>query len=112
MSKYLLIKLTDNWITNEQIKAIARYYLGDKDCEIIENGVTPIVAVRNVPREYYDKEGDKFLEYLKESLATQIGTFLMENGYLAFFKEKKHDKVMIRASLNIIDERSDENDLR
>ena len=112
MGKYLAIKLTDNWITNEQIKSLVRYHMEDYDVKIFES--TPIMGVRQIPREAYEHHGESLTEFMKEKLALDIGKHLMEEGYIQFSKEtssegKKLDIVRLTALLNVINEKENEN---
>ena len=113
MNKYLVIKLTNNWIANEQIKSLLNYYMKDYDVRIFES--TPVMGVRQIPREAYEHHGESLIEFVKEKLALDIGKHLMEEGYIQFSKEtssngKKLDTVRLTALLNVINEKEKEND--
>lgn len=108
MDKYLVIKLTDSWITNAQIKSIVKYHLEDYDVEFLKT--TPICGVRQIPREAYEHHGESLVEFMKEKLALGIGECLMKEGFITFSEEtstngKKLDTVRLMALLNVIDEK-------
>lgn len=112
MGKYLVIKLTDNWITNEQIKSIVKCHLEDYDVKIFES--TPIMGVRQIPREAYEHHGESLVEFMKEKLALDIGELLMKEGFITFSEEtsregKKLDIVRLTALLNVVNEKEKEN---
>lgn len=113
MDKYLVIKLTDNWITNEQIKTIVKCHLEDYDVEFLKT--TPICGVRQIPREAYEQDGESLVDFMKEKLALSIGELLMKEGFIRFSEEtstngKKLDIVRLIASMDVIEEKESKND--
>lgn len=83
--KYLVVKLTDSWITNEQIKSSLHYHLRDYDVKIFES--TLAIGVRHIPREAYEHHDESLIEFIKEKLAYGLGEYLLKNDCIRFTME-------------------------
>lgn len=80
MKKYLVIELTDNFITNAHIEAAIQYQLGRYGGTLVKPGACFMCAQRAIPKEDMHLEG--LMDDVKASIARAIAADLLELGLL------------------------------
>lgn len=108
MSKYLVLKLTGDWITNKQNKARIEYLLqGVPNVEILNDVVIPLSCSKIIPEEesrYF--EGNKFLKTrTKAAIEMEFGQFLVDKGFITFEEKSNNLGTEIVGSVFVIKER-------
>ena len=91
MANYLVIKLSGNWIKQEQNKMRIRMRLkGLGGVELLEKSAISCMATRLEDKKILDECPD-CKDHIKESMSRDIGLFLAENGLIAF---EESDRIM------------------
>ena len=106
MANYLVIKLSGNWIEQEQNKKRIQILLQGLDgVAVLEKAAVKCQAAKLVMKEMLYSCGDGLKDRIKTELCRDIGEFLEGQGCVTF-EEKDHDKyaTAIFASVVVIKE--------
>lgn len=104
-NKYLVIKLTGNWIDNEQITGRLKFFLQDVPCaEILENAVAECNTAKRITKEQLQVvNDDKFYKkFIKKHIAAELGDFLFGQGLINFDERNDGFITEIVGSVSVI----------
>lgn len=107
-NKYLVIKLSDDWIKNEQLSVVLKRYAKQFGASVLENAIVPLTVSRAISTEtlsdanYYEA----IKEFTKKEMAIKIADYLMEQDYVRFDRERiGEDLVLLRATVGVVKEK-------
>lgn len=106
MSKYLLIKMTDDWVQNEHIKKAVKYEVDIRGGSIVKNGLISVSAASSMLEEELELYPRYQIEpYQKQLIANEIGRFLLDNNLIRIEEMKQLGKIVLKGSVIVVDER-------
>lgn len=103
----IAVRLTDNWIKNEQIRAALRYALEKIGVEDIDNANLLIHAKQSIPKEIIPTEKDDFWDYIKRNIAADIGMLLLQRNLIKFETEEDFHVIHITGTLNVVEDNAE-----
>lgn len=103
----IAVRLTDNWIKNEQIRAALRYALEKIGVEDIDNANLLIHAKQSIPKEIIPKDKDDFWDYIKRHIAVDMGMLLLQRNLIEFETEEDCDVIHITGTLNVVEDKTE-----
>ena len=104
-NKYLVIKLTGNWIDNEQITGRLKFVLQDVPCaEVLENAVVECNASKLLTEEQLQAVNDEksYKEFIKKHISAEFGDFFLGQGLINFVEKKDKFTTQIIGSVFVI----------
>lgn len=114
-NKYLVIKLSGNWIENEQITGRLKYVLRDVPCaEVLENAAVKCYAAKYIAKEQLQAVNDETAYKLavKKQISDEIGNFLFGQNIIKFIETRDKFTVEIVGSCLVIKEGGADNEQR
>lgn len=103
----IAVRLTDDWIKNEQIRAALRYALEKIGVEDIDNANLLIHSKQSIPKEIIPTDKDDFLDYIKRHIAADIGKLLLQRNLIKFETEEDRDVIHITGTLNVVEDNTE-----
>lgn len=92
----------DEAFSNDSVQSIVYWDGYIAALKAVRDRICLIAADRKMLREYADQEHKKFV---KESIAAEIGRYLMESGFIHFGEDTEGDLVKILGAFHVVDER-------
>lgn len=108
MNNVIVIKLTDNWITNEQIKVGINQMLQKYGLEVEKNAITQVFAVNSIPVERRNEKD--LIDFVKERIALDIGVQAMKDGLITYEDTYRRElgTIEIQGRLKLLNIRSEQ----
>ncbi len=102
MSNVIVIKLTDNWITNEQIKVGINQMLQKYGLEIEKNAIKTVFGVNSI--DFIASRQKGVTEFAKERIAIEIGIQAMKEGFITYSEHhiRELGRIEIKGELEVL----------
>ncbi len=104
MNNILVIKLTDDWLINEQIKNSLQKSLEVWGGAVLEDAIKDIHFTRMISNDviYSEEQRDELYKFIEEKIAVEIGRYAMENGLIKFTEKQVRFGVEISGELDVL----------
>ena len=104
MDKLLVIRLTDNWITNEQIRIAVQETLKICGGTMLTNAVRPLRQEQVFDNIMLDNTSEcvKFIDYNKQRIANAMAMYALDNNLIDFVEVKDRFTTTLRGTLNVL----------
>ena len=104
MDNLLVIRLTDNWITNEQIRIAVQETLKIWGGTILTNAVRPLLQEQVFDNLMLDNTSEcaEFIDHNKHRIANAMAMYAMDNNLIDFVEVRDRFTTTLRGTLNVL----------
>ena len=99
---YILLKVKGSWIEREQTKGLISMHFPDS-VEVVSDGIVPIQSTIKVDKEHiYYYKNTNLMEETKKRIASALGQYLLEQGYIRINEEAGQWDVEVKGTVLVI----------